>query len=101
MINPRIHVTVTELYRIYYIRPADCMKAAININSTWQNQVIISGVPRGSGFGKGRWWRSLSRISEHKVQEAQLPVNSTAVVFHVFSFGLRGQTAGQARTLCT
>ena len=55
MINPRMHVTVTGLYRIYYIRPADCMKAAININSTWQNQVIISGVPRGSGFGKGRW----------------------------------------------
>lgn len=69
------------------------MNAAININSTWQNQVIISGVPRGSGFGKAGGGEASLEI-QNRVQEARLPVSSTAMAFYVFSFGLRGQTTG-------
>lgn len=52
VINPHIHVMATVLYRISHRRPVDHMEAVIN--STLQNQVIISGVLAGSRFRESR-----------------------------------------------
>lgn len=71
---------ITVLYRINHIISSDHVKAVIN--STLQNQAIISRIPRGSRFEMASSEVS-PKFQNIKSRRTKLPTYLTVLVLHV------------------